>query len=72
MNGGCWLVLRTRRLHRSSATMCDANGTSLETKESALLVDETEVRVRALEDAIVVPFLINPKARVTHAGTIGH
>jgi len=43
-----------------------------DTKESALLVNETEVRVRALEDAIVVAFLINPKARVTHAGTIGH
>jgi hypothetical protein len=32
----------------------------------------SEVRVRALEDAIVVAFLINPKARATHAGTIGH
>jgi redox-sensitive bicupin YhaK (pirin superfamily) len=50
----------------------DVNETSLETKESALLVNETEVRVRALEDAIVVAFLINLKARVTHAGTIGH
>ena len=50
----------------------DVNKTSLETKESALLVDETEVLVRALEDAIVVAFLINPKARITHAGTIGH
>src|SRR5882757_982795 len=50
----------------------DVNETSLDTKESALLVNETEVRVRALEDAIVVAFLINPKARVTHAGTIGH
>jgi quercetin 2,3-dioxygenase len=50
----------------------DVNGTSLDTKESALLVNETEVRVRALEDAIVVAFLISPKARVTHAGTIGH
>jgi hypothetical protein len=36
------------------------------------LVNETEARVRALGDAIVVEFLINPKARVTHAGTIGH
>jgi hypothetical protein len=34
--------------------------------------DETEARVRALEDAIVVVFLISPKARVTHTGTIGH
>jgi len=50
----------------------DVNETSLDTKESALLVNETEVRVRALEDAIVVAFLINPNARVTHAGTIGH
>src|SRR5712671_1238076 len=97
MNGGCWLALRTPRLHRSSATMClvrgaevalperqgwdafihayrgriDVNGTSLETKEGLLLVNETEVWVRALEDAIAVAFLINPKARVTHAGTIG-
>ena len=38
----------------------DVNGTSLETKESALLVNEREARVRALEDAIVVAFLINP------------
>jgi redox-sensitive bicupin YhaK (pirin superfamily) len=50
----------------------DVNGTSLETKESALLVRETDVRVKALEDAIVVAFLINREARVTHAGTIGH
>jgi len=49
----------------------DVNGTSLETKEGLLLVNETEVWVRALEDAIAVAFLINPKARVTHAGTIG-
>jgi hypothetical protein len=48
------------------------NETSLETKESALLVNESEVRVKALEDAIVVAFLINPKAQVTHAGTIGY
>jgi len=31
----------------------------------------SEVWVSALEDAIAVAFLINPKARVTHAGTIG-
>jgi hypothetical protein len=36
------------------------------------LVNETEVRVRALERAIVVAFLIYPKAQITHAGTIGH
>jgi redox-sensitive bicupin YhaK (pirin superfamily) len=50
----------------------DVNGTNLETKESALLVDEREVRVKATEDAIVVAFLMNPKAKITHAGTIGH
>jgi quercetin 2,3-dioxygenase len=50
----------------------DVNGTSHETNESALLVNETEARVKALGDAIVVAFLINPKAPVTHAGTIGH
>jgi hypothetical protein len=60
------------------ASSCPALGwgivylTSLETKESALLVNETEARVRALEDAIVVAFVVNPKAPVTHAGTIGH
>jgi hypothetical protein len=31
----------------------------------------SEVRVRALKDAIVMAFLINPKAWVTRAGTIG-
>jgi redox-sensitive bicupin YhaK (pirin superfamily) len=50
----------------------DVNGTNLETKESALLVNETNVRLKALENAIVVAFLINPKARITNAGTIGH
>jgi redox-sensitive bicupin YhaK (pirin superfamily) len=50
----------------------EVNNTSLEAEESALLVDETEVRVRALENAIVVAFLINPRALMTHAGTIGH
>jgi len=50
----------------------DVNGTGLETKESALLVKETGVRVKALEDAIVVAFLINPEAQVTYAGTVGH
>jgi quercetin 2,3-dioxygenase len=48
-----------------------ANGTDLETKESALLVKETGARVKALEDAIVVAFLINPEAQVTYAGTVG-
>ena len=48
------------------------SGTRLETKESALLVKETGVRVKALKDAIVVAFLINPEAPVTYAGTVGH
>jgi redox-sensitive bicupin YhaK (pirin superfamily) len=49
----------------------DVNGTGLETKESALLGKEADVRVKALEDAIVVAFL-NPEAQVTYAGTVGH
>jgi len=48
------------------------NGTNLETRESALLVGETDAQLEALEDAIVVAFLINPKSRITNAGTIGH
>ena len=47
------------------------SGTRLETKESALLVKETCVRVKALEAAIVVAFLINPEAQITCAGTVG-
>jgi quercetin 2,3-dioxygenase len=50
----------------------DVNGTSLETKESALVIKEAGVHVTALEDAIVVAFLINPDARVTCVGTVGH
>jgi redox-sensitive bicupin YhaK (pirin superfamily) len=49
----------------------DVNGTGLETKESALLIKETDVRVKAFEDAIVVAFLINPQTPATYAGTVG-
>jgi redox-sensitive bicupin YhaK (pirin superfamily) len=41
------------------------------TSETGLLVDETSASLTALADSLVVAFPINPKAKITKAGTIG-
>ena len=46
-------------------------GTALEQAEGALVVNETPVIVTAGSDATLLAFLINRRAPLTHAGTIG-
>jgi redox-sensitive bicupin YhaK (pirin superfamily) len=55
-------------VYRGSA---EVNGTALAQAEGALLVNETPVIVTAGSDAILLAFLINRRALLTHAGTIG-
>jgi hypothetical protein len=45
--------------------------TRLEQAEGALVVNETPVIVTAGSDATLLAFLINRRATLTHAGTIG-
>lgn len=40
-------------------------------RETGLLVDETSAELTAVEDSLVVAFVINPRAKITKAGTIG-
>ena len=47
------------------------NGVQLGLADGALITDEASVRVLAEEASIVVAFLIDRNAPVTHAGTIG-
>jgi hypothetical protein len=47
------------------------NGKVFKQSETGLLVDETSAMLTANTDSLVVAFLINPKAKITKAGTIG-
>lgn len=40
--------------------------------ESGLLKDERGAEIQILEDALLVVFLIDPRAQLTKAGTIGN
>jgi redox-sensitive bicupin YhaK (pirin superfamily) len=55
-------------VYRGSAQV---NGTTLAQAEGALVVNETPVIVTAGFDATLLAFLINRRATLTHAGTIG-
>jgi hypothetical protein len=55
------------RLYR----LAQVNGTALAQAEGALLVNEIPVIVTAGSDATLLAFLINRRATLTHAGTIG-
>jgi len=55
-------------VYRGSA---EVNGTALAQAEGALLVSETPVIVTAGSDTTLLAFLINRRATLTHAGTIG-
>jgi redox-sensitive bicupin YhaK (pirin superfamily) len=47
------------------------NGKVFKQSETGLLVNEKSARLTANTDSLVVAFLINPKAKITKAGTIG-
>ena len=49
----------------------DVGGASLGYTESALVLDDGDVPVTAVEDATIVAFSINPDAPITRQGTIG-
>jgi redox-sensitive bicupin YhaK (pirin superfamily) len=55
-------------VYRGSAQV---NGTALAQAEGALVVNETPVIVTAGSDVTLLAFLINRRATLTHAGTIG-
>jgi redox-sensitive bicupin YhaK (pirin superfamily) len=55
-------------VYRGSAQV---NGTTLAQAEGALVVNETPVIVTAGSDVTLLAFLINRRATLTHAGTIG-
>jgi redox-sensitive bicupin YhaK (pirin superfamily) len=55
-------------VYRGSA---EVNSTALAQAEGALLINETPVTVTAGSDATLLVFLINRRANLTHAGTIG-
>ncbi len=45
---------------------------TLRAVNSALLKDERRATVEALEESLVVVFLIDPAAKLTYSGTVGH
>lgn len=55
-------------VYRGSA---EVNGTALAQAEGALLINETPAIVTAGSEATLLAFLINRRAALTHAGTIG-
>jgi redox-sensitive bicupin YhaK (pirin superfamily) len=49
----------------------EVNGTALAQAEGALLVNETPAAITGASDTTLLAFLINRRATLTHAGTIG-